>query len=933
MLVSFFARGNGAGKGPVEYCVLPVVPAFDLITRKKIPGKFVHRDPVPVVMAGDMERTIMLIDSSFNKFKYTSGVVAFAPSDNPTLQQQKAVMASFEKYAFAGLDRDQFDILWVRHLHEGNVELHFVIPRIELSTGKALNVAPPGHEEYFDSWRYMWNYSPLGWASPDEPARQKLTQQDKHVLKMDAALLRAGLPKSDDPKRLISEFLVQRLEAGLLTNRDDVITGLMDAGFEVNRQGKDYISIRPEPDSKPIRLKGPLYDSNFTAGLDRCAALRVELGLDQQPDGAIESQDGPGSWRNPADDAKRVAAATEQLERAFERRRAFNAGRYGSSSGPGPAVAEQSEQPDPDRNGQHHNGDRDSSPGPARDVNRGGKLAEEGIANGSQQDRLADRSAGVEAGQNERNHKSHTGQNGRNDPEPTIADSSRASQANQNLVMAVEAAHADFGRDDGVALPGRVAADLGLSANRIVPSQDDSQAIFGRQLPSDHDPRMEDLQDEERPIRTLQKSRLAIAFDSIQSTLKGLYDGVRTAIIEGIASTWAAVCKGHASLERASVELGKAGHELERAIERGAGIAEASQQFDGGAQGAPSLAQTGRQLNQVVDRVQRRVEAMKVGLGQELNRFKSEINLVEYAANKGYIKDPKESSVSSATMRRGPDKIIVATDQDGHGIYFSVRDPDDHGSIIDFVQRREQLNLGEVRQELRPWIGEGRDKTIDRKPLDERPSKPKPTSVDLQNVLLVYQQMRPAAGNHPYLETVRMLSKSTLSDPRFIDRLQIDARGNAVFPHYNKSGLCGYELKNAGFTGFSNGGMKGLWTSSNVREAKNIVIVESAIDALSHAQLFDDADTAYVSIGGNPSNEQVDLIRGFLLKASARGAAVIIGTDPDEGGDKLADILRALTPPGMTLTRDEAQIREEDWNDQLKKKLKKINPQNSALPK
>lgn len=925
MLVSFFARGTGAGRGPVEYCVLPIVPAFDPVTRIRIPGEFVHRDPVPVVMAGDMERTIRLIDSNSNKNKYTSGVVAWAPEDNPSLEQQRLVMDSFEKYAFAGLDRDQYDILWVRHLHEGNVELHFVIPKKELSTGKALNVAPPGHEKYFDEWRYMWNYS-VGWASPDEPARQKLAQQDRHVLKMDAALLKAGLKKSDDPKRLISEFLVQRLEAGLLKNRADVIAALIDAGFLINRENKSFVSIRLEPGADPIRLKGPLYDVNFTASFNRGAALRSELGLDGQLGGAAESENGPGSFRNPADDARRAVAATEQLERAFQRRRDFNAKRYGSPGGPGPAAAEQPGQPDPDRDGQHYNGDRGSSPGPSGHPDGGGELADEGIGNGGHEDRHADRPAGDKAGQNERNHKNHAGQNGWNDQKPAVTNSPGASEANQNPVVAAEAAPADFGGYGGAALPQRVAADLGLPAHPIVPSEDSSEAIYGRQLPSHNQPGLEGLQDGERPIRSVQKSRLASAFDAIQTTLKGLYDRARTAIGESIAGAWAAVCGGHESLERAS-------EQLERAIESGAGIAEASQQLDRGTQGGPSITQGSRELDAAAGRVQQRVKAMSIHRDQEIARFKSEINLVEYAEANGYVKDKKESSVSSATMRRGDEKIVVATDKDGHGIYFNVRDSDDHGSIIDFVQHRDQLNLGQVRRQLRPWIGEGKDKTVHRKPLDERPPKPQPTSVDLQNVLLLYQQMRPAAGKHPYLETARMLSESTLSDPRFIDRLRIDARGNAVFPHYNAGGLSGYELKNAGFTGFSSGGMKGLWTSSNVGRAKNIVIVESAIDALSHAQLFNDLDTAYVSIGGNPSNEQTELIGRFLAKAHARGASVIIGTDPDEGGDKLADTLRALAPPGMVLTRDEAQIRGEDWNDQLIKKVKKLDPHNTALPK
>ena len=95
----------------------------------------------------------------------------------------------------------------------------------------------------------------------------------------------------------------------------------------------------------------------------------------------------------------------------------------------------------------------------------------------------------------------------------------------------------------------------------------------------------------------------------------------------------------------------------------------------------------------------------------ELERFKSHINLTEYMAAQGYKLDKAESSRHSAVMRGpGDDKLIVAKGQDGHWVYFSVRDEADNGSIIDFVQRRQALNLGQVRQALRPWIGEAAER-------------------------------------------------------------------------------------------------------------------------------------------------------------------------------------------------------------------------------
>jgi len=90
----------------------------------------------------------------------------------------------------------------------------------------------------------------------------------------------------------------------------------------------------------------------------------------------------------------------------------------------------------------------------------------------------------------------------------------------------------------------------------------------------------------------------------------------------------------------------------------------------------------------------------------ELEDFKTHINLSEYAAAQGYVLDRKASSRNSAVMRSpAGDKIVIARGSDRHWIFFSVRDDLDNGSIIDFVQKRQHCKLGGVRQELRPWLG------------------------------------------------------------------------------------------------------------------------------------------------------------------------------------------------------------------------------------
>ena len=89
----------------------------------------------------------------------------------------------------------------------------------------------------------------------------------------------------------------------------------------------------------------------------------------------------------------------------------------------------------------------------------------------------------------------------------------------------------------------------------------------------------------------------------------------------------------------------------------------------------------------------------------ELDAFKREIDLRQFAVSLGYEIDRHESWRGSTVLRRGVDKIVVKRHGNGHYVFFSVRDDDDHGTIIDFLQRRRNLSLGAARRILRPWIG------------------------------------------------------------------------------------------------------------------------------------------------------------------------------------------------------------------------------------
>lgn len=267
----------------------------------------------------------------------------------------------------------------------------------------------------------------------------------------------------------------------------------------------------------------------------------------------------------------------------------------------------------------------------------------------------------------------------------------------------------------------------------------------------------------------------------------------------------------------------------------------------------------------------------------ELDGFKREIDLRLFAMSFGYAIDPRESWRGSAVLRSGGDKIVVKRNGNGHYVFFSLRDDDDHGTVIDFLQRRRHLSLGAVRQALRPWIG--RAATAPQlAPLE-------PASANRMDIEREYRRMT-YPQRYLYLEQQRCVPAAMLSSPRFAGCMRIDARGNTVFPHFDQAGLCGYEIKNRGFTGFAAGGRKGLWSSHTWPDDQRLAFAEGAIDALSYATLFaDSADrTRYASLGGRPSSRQLRLVQAAIAKLP-EGAEVVAAFDGDEAGRGLVAMI------------------------------------------
>ncbi len=245
MIVDFFRHGSGLSKGCLDYLL----------------GEDREREYAQV-LSGDVELTAQLIDSSPFAKKYTSGCLSFYEHDLSDQNKQK-IMQNFEECLFPGLEKDQYQILWVQHQDKINqdtgetrLELNFVIPNVELSTGKRLQpFYAPVDLDRVDLFKQITN-TEHSLYDPDDPAHRQLFLNKKN------------LPKDiKDFKAQLHQRVYRAVANGEVADRQELVQWLESNQINVTRQVKNSISIENpyEGAKRPIRLEGEIYEQGFRA--------------------------------------------------------------------------------------------------------------------------------------------------------------------------------------------------------------------------------------------------------------------------------------------------------------------------------------------------------------------------------------------------------------------------------------------------------------------------------------------------------------------------------------------------------------------------------------------------------------------------------------------------------------------------------------------
>lgn len=324
----------------------------------------------------------------------------------------------------------------------------------------------------------------------------------------------------------------------------------------------------------------------------------------------------------------------------------------------------------------------------------------------------------------------------------------------------------------------------------------------------------------------------------------------------------------------------------------------------------------------------------------EIERFKTEVDIRQYAAGVcGYRVDSRESYATATTLRKdapGPSndpewigkKITVRRWPDGHWWYRSWHHGHS-GSIIDFIAHERGYHTGklppavwkEVMEELRAWTGSTPWVRVPMPRLEN-------VEANLAQVIEKFSQMN-IDRTSKYLRVVRRIPEWLLCSSLFSDAVYVDDRTNVIFPHYDTfpvlsiSEVCGYEIRNENFKGFSAGGMKGLWMSRYWPGASSLIVIcESAIDAMSYAALWKQYEAMYMSTAGALSKRQAELITHMVKVFDSRTAelSVIAAMDADVAGHKHAEeVCAAVNASERKRLVYKAQYPEQfkDWNEVL----------------
>lgn len=247
MIIKIFNTNERTGRGCINYLL----------------GRQFEREGASVI-SGLPLLTNLIIDSSKLKKSYVSGVISLK-GKNVDDRLINKITHSFQLLSCAGLSENQVNFLWVKHTDKNHAELNFVVPCIDLKSGKNINFLDKKYDYYFLT-RFCCFFDALyGYASPLDPINKRSLIINE---KLSAA-------KKLEIVRL-HDLAMRDIGSRLITSREKLYEFYVFHGYEVTHVNSKSVTISNAQSKKKYKLAGFLYDEGFDFSPDFYEKLKLE---------------------------------------------------------------------------------------------------------------------------------------------------------------------------------------------------------------------------------------------------------------------------------------------------------------------------------------------------------------------------------------------------------------------------------------------------------------------------------------------------------------------------------------------------------------------------------------------------------------------------------------------------------------------------------
>jgi hypothetical protein len=285
--------------------------------------------------------------------------------------------------------------------------------------------------------------------------------------------------------------------------------------------------------------------------------------------------------------------------------------------------------------------------------------------------------------------------------------------------------------------------------------------------------------------------------------------------------------------------------------------------------------------------------------------FRREISIIEIASAHGYILEYKKGLRTPVLYNpEYQDRIIILDPKNpANQGYWNPEDETDKGTLIHFVKKRlgtlfphlhknsDNANVNSVLYQylrLDPFVRQQNRQLINYEALEQ---------LEATGFLPASYHLKPLVQTGFFRH--RYIALETLKRPEFAGRIfnvqYVDPHKpglkytNTAFPYFVSAHekMVGLEIRNIHFKSHAEGSDRsnGVWYSNMPALLERIVLVESALDALSHLELKQQTNNLYVSYGGNLTLNQIQTIKELKKKGYlARNFQFVTASDNDRKG-------------------------------------------------